>query len=90
MNFELGTLNYEGDHGSKAVGVRVAHVSGAFQSADFGQQVNLPGYGALPRNVAAICSWTWECAAPPRGPNEHPNQAGYAVITRAFQQAGAR
>ena len=74
----------------QAFGVRVADVSAVFQSADFGQQVRLPGYGALPRNVAAICRWTWECAAPPRGPNEHPNQAGYAVITRAFQQAGAR
>ena len=71
-------------------GVRVADVSAAFQSGDFGQQEKLPGFGTLPRNVAAICSWTWECAAPPRGPNEHPNQAGYAVIARAFQQAGAR
>ena len=71
-------------------GVRVADVSAAFQSGDFGQQETLPGFGTLPRNVAAICSWTWECAAPPRGPNEHPNQAGYAVIARAFQQAGAR
>ncbi len=24
---------------------------------------------------------------PPRGPNEHPNQAGYAVIARTFLQA---
>ena len=71
-------------------GVRVADVSAAFQSGDFGQQENRPGYGVLPRNVAAICSWTWECAPPPRGPNEHPNQAGYAVIARAFQLAGAR
>ena len=70
----------------QAFGVRVADVSAVFQSADFGQQVSLPGYGALPRNVAAICKWTWECAAPPRGPNEHPNQAGYAVIARAFQR----
>jgi lysophospholipase L1-like esterase len=74
----------------QASGVRVANVSAAFESADFSQQVSLPGYGALPRNVAAICRWTWECAAPPRGPNEHPNRAGYAVITHAFQLAGAR
>jgi lysophospholipase L1-like esterase len=74
----------------QAFGVRVANVSALFQSGDFGQQESRPGYGALPRNVAAICSWTWECAPPPRGPNEHPNQAGYAVIARAFQLAGAR
>jgi len=37
--------------------------------------------------VAAVCTWTWECAVPPRGPNEHANQAGYAVIARTFLQA---
>jgi lysophospholipase L1-like esterase len=74
----------------QSYGVRVANVAALFQNGDFGQQENRPGYGVLPRNVAAICTWTWECAPPPRGPNEHPNQAGYAVITRAFQLAGAR
>ena len=71
-------------------GVRVADVFSAFHTADFGQQVTLPGFGTLPRNVAAICQWTWECAAAPRGPNEHPNRAGYAVIARTFLAAGAR
>jgi lysophospholipase L1-like esterase len=69
--------------------VPVADVFGAFHTADFGQQVTVPGFGALPRNVAAICQWTWECAAPPRGPNVHANQAGYQVIARAFLRAGA-
>jgi lysophospholipase L1-like esterase len=70
-------------------GVRVADVFGAFHSADFGQQVTVPGFGTLPRNVAAICQWTWECAAPPRGPNVHANPAGYQVIAHAFLRAGA-
>jgi lysophospholipase L1-like esterase len=70
-------------------GVQVADVFGAFHSADFGQQVTVPGLGRLPRNVAAICQWTWECAAPPRGPNVHANQAGYQVIARAFLRAEA-
>jgi lysophospholipase L1-like esterase len=74
----------------QAYGIRVANVFSAFHSADFSPQVSVPGYGLLPRNVAAICRWTWECAAPPRGPNEHANQAGYQVIARAFWQAGAR
>ena len=65
-------------------GVPVADVSGAFHTADFSPRVSVPGFGWLPRNVAAICQWTWECAPPPRGPNEHPNQAGYRVIARAF------
>jgi lysophospholipase L1-like esterase len=69
--------------------VRVADVFGAFHTADFGQQVTVPGFGTLPRNVAAICQWTWECVAPPRGPNVHANQAGYQVIAHAFLRAGA-
>jgi len=70
-------------------GVRVADVSGAFHTSDFSPRVIVPGLGPLPRNVAAICRWTWECAPHPRGPNEHPNQAGYQVIARAFLAAGA-
>jgi lysophospholipase L1-like esterase len=68
-------------------GVRVANVFGAFQTGDFGNQAAVPGLGTLPRNVANICRWTWECAAPPRGPNVHANQAGYHVIAEAFLAA---
>jgi lysophospholipase L1-like esterase len=62
-------------------GARVANVFGAFEVADFTEQ------GTTPVNVARLCQWTWECAAPPRGPNQHANQAGYQVIARAFLQA---
>ncbi len=63
-------------------GTRVANVFGAFDTADFAAA------GApVPRNVALLCQWTWACAAPPRGPNQHANQAGYQVIARAFLQA---
>jgi lysophospholipase L1-like esterase len=62
----------------------VANVFGAFDTSNFGDPVSVPGIGTLPRNVALICQWTWECAAPPRGPNQHANQAGYAVIAREF------
>ena len=71
-------------------GVRTANVFGAFHTSDFANDVTVRGYGRLPRNVAAICQWTWQCAAPPRGPNQHANQAGYAVIARAFLLAGAQ
>jgi lysophospholipase L1-like esterase len=77
-------------HVYKAFGVRVADVAGAFHTSDFSQQVTVPGLGRLPRNVAAICQWTWECVAPPRGPNVHANQAGYQVIARAFLHADGR
>ena len=68
----------------KAFGARVADVFGAFHSADFAGRVTLPGAGTVPRNVAAICQWTWECAPAPRGPNVHARAAGYGVIARAF------
>ncbi|HLX49834.1 MAG TPA: SGNH/GDSL hydrolase family protein [Streptosporangiaceae bacterium] len=70
----------------RSYGVRVADVSGAFHTSDFGPDSHL---GGLPRNVATICRWTWECASPPRGPNQHPNRAGYQAIARAFLAAGA-
>jgi len=59
-------------------------VFGAFDTADFTRQ---RGADAVPRNVARLCQWTWACAAPPRGPNQHANQAGYQVIARTFLQA---
>jgi lysophospholipase L1-like esterase len=73
-----------------ASGAQVADVFSAFHTADFGGQVTLAGFGTLPRNVAAICQWTWECAPPPEGPNQHANQAGYGVMARAFLLAAPR
>jgi lysophospholipase L1-like esterase len=63
-------------------GARVANVFGAFETSDF-----TAGSGGDPRNVTLLCQWTWACSAPPRGPNQHANQAGYQVIARAFLQA---
>jgi len=71
----------------KAAGARIADVSGAFHTTDFGGQVTVGRLRKLPRNVAAICAWTWICARPPRGRNKHPNAAGYAVIARAYLAA---
>jgi lysophospholipase L1-like esterase len=74
----------------RAHGDGVADVAGAFASTNFTGRARLPGLGLLPRNVADVCAWTWACAAPPRGPNKHPNTAGYAVIARAFLTAYQR
>jgi lysophospholipase L1-like esterase len=71
----------------RSLGIRVADVSGAFHTGDFGHEQAVPGFGRLPRNVAAVCRWTWACAAPPRGPNQHPNRTGYQVIAGAFLAA---
>jgi lysophospholipase L1-like esterase len=88
---EFGADGYNAllDREYRKYGVRVADVFSAFSTSDFGAKVNVRGLGSLPGNVAAICRWTWECAGPPRGPNQHPNQAGYQVITHAFLAAGA-
>ena len=71
-------------------GARIADVFSAFQSADFTDQVTLPNIGTVPRNVALICAWTWECAPPPRGPDEHANTIGYGIIALTFLRADLR
>jgi lysophospholipase L1-like esterase len=68
-------------------GARVANVFGAFDTGNFGDPATVPGLGRLPRNVALVCQWTWACATPPRGPNQHANQTGYGVIAGAFLHA---
>lgn len=67
-----------------AAGVPVADVAGAFSSSDFETLVALPGVGDVPINVAKICLWTWVCASPPLGPDNHANATGYGVIAEAF------
>ncbi len=75
------------DHVYANAGARVADVFAAFHTGDFTQFVTVPRLGRVPRNVAAICRWTWECSPSPRGPNPHANPAGYRVIARAFLAA---
>jgi lysophospholipase L1-like esterase len=82
-------VSYNGmlDRAYAQAGADVADVAGAFDTTDFGNPVMVPGIGMLPRNVARICEWTWECAPRPRGPNQHANPAGYRVIANAFLRA---
>jgi lysophospholipase L1-like esterase len=70
-----------------AAGVGVADIESAFSSNDFDTLVNLPGAGSVPLNVARICMWTWVCAPPPVGPDNHANAAGYGAIAGAFAVA---
>jgi lysophospholipase L1-like esterase len=71
-------------------GVRVANVFLAFHSGDFTDKVTLPRLGSVPRNVAAICEWTWVCKPAPRGPDEHANSTGYGIIALEFLLAFQR
>jgi lysophospholipase L1-like esterase len=88
---QLGvTLNGVLSNVYQQFGARIADVFSAFHSADFTDQVTLPGIGTVPRNVAIICQWTWECAPAPRGPNEHANVIGYGVIALTFLLADLR
>jgi lysophospholipase L1-like esterase len=58
-----------------------ADVYDAFHTADFSQKVLVPPFGLIPRDVAYICSLTWECT---KFHNEHANRLGYGVIAKAF------
>ena len=72
------------DQAYRRAGDAVANVSGVFDTGNFGDPVTVAGLGPLPRNVALVCQWTWECASAPRGPNQHANAAGYQVIANAM------
>ncbi|WP_300604327.1 SGNH/GDSL hydrolase family protein [Trebonia sp.] len=68
----------------KAAGAAVADVFTAFDTTDTKDIVTVPHIGKLPKDVALICRWTWECAPKPVGPNEHANIFGYGVIAGTF------
>ncbi len=62
-------------------GALVANVFGAFHTAAFKKRVSLPAFGMVPKDVAYICSYTWECSP---AHDEHANRLGYAVIANTF------
>lgn len=61
----------------------VAQVAQAFDSANT-SLVTLAGVGTVPENVKQVCLLTWMCTPAPRGPDDHPNNAGYMVIAQAI------
>jgi lysophospholipase L1-like esterase len=66
----------------------VADVGTAFQTyVPFERTRNYPPYGDIPVAVAAICDFTWMCAAEPQGLDIHANRAGYRLIARTFARA---
>lgn len=69
-----------------ADGIPMADVAGSFDTASTDPTM-MSGVGMVPRNVARICALTWMCSAKPYGPNQHPNDDGYRVITQAIKAA---
>ncbi len=64
-------------------GMPVADVAHAFHIDDY----SLVPILNVPRNAFLEILWTWIAAPPPRGPDIHPNAAGYLVIAGAFVKA---
>ncbi len=69
-----------------AAGVPVAEVTRAFDQG-VTTPTAYPGLGVVPAEVARVCELTWMCRRAPRGPNIHPNDAGYLQIAAAVLAA---
>ena len=68
-------------HAYGGAGIPVANVPGSYRSANKNPEVTA-NVGTIPEDVAITCQWTWMCAPPPFGPDDHPNSAGYMIIAR--------
>jgi lysophospholipase L1-like esterase len=66
-----------------AAGFKTADVQDAFDTFD--QTPATFGTTTAAENVVQVCTLTWACTAPPRGPNIHANAMGYSVIAGAFE-----
>jgi lysophospholipase L1-like esterase len=64
-------------------GVVVANVPALFQTEN-NTRVTMANVGSIPENVEEACALTWDCYAAPFGPDDHPNDAGYALIAQAI------
>jgi lysophospholipase L1-like esterase len=64
-------------------GLLTADVADAFDTYDSTHAITWKGQ-PIPVNVSRLCTWTWACQPPPRGPNIHANKHGYQVIANAF------
>jgi len=79
MNAALGQTFTRG-------GVAIANVP-AIEQVDNTTRVSIANVGVIPENVWQTCQLTWMCYAQPFGPDDHPNDAGYALIAQAIAAA---
>ncbi len=82
----IDTYNAELASVYRRAGVPAADVFSAFDSDSTTPPLDYDSR-ALPRNVAAVCTWTWMCPVSPSqpAPDIHANTAGYRVIAVAFE-----
>jgi lysophospholipase L1-like esterase len=80
VDFIVG-LNDALEGAYQAAGAAVADVETAFAVTDFAPTRTLPGFGTVPVNVYNACALTWFCSRF----DLHPNDAGYGVISQAFE-----
>ncbi|MFD4179827.1 GDSL-type esterase/lipase family protein [Rhodococcus sp. NPDC058514] len=64
-----------------SAGWKTADIAAAFSNNDFGNTVDVPGFGPLPKNVAQICLWTWMCSS---YKDIHANKTGHQVMADTF------
>lgn len=69
----------------RRAGFRTAAVAAAFDTYDTAMVTR--GTAAVPANLARTCALTWACSPLPVGHNIHPDDRGYRLIARAFEQA---
>jgi len=67
----------------QSAGASVADVPSFFRMNDTSIDT-LTNVGSWPENVKEACTLTWLCNSAPFGPDDHPNDAGYALIARAI------
>jgi hypothetical protein len=80
----ITTLDNELHAAYNAAGIPSANVPGAFQLANT-TPTTIAKLGSVPQNVASECAFTWMCTPPPWGPDDHPNNAGYATIATEIE-----
>jgi lysophospholipase L1-like esterase len=73
------------DDAFEASKIAVAPVASALKISDTKMTGHYDGR-AVPEDVATACETTWMCRAAPWGPNDHPNNKGYATIANAIVQ----
>jgi lysophospholipase L1-like esterase len=67
--------------------IEVAPVANAFHTYEsLTKKKQLYDHQRVPGPVAVLCKKTWMCAAPPMGPNDHANTAGYRKIANVFKE----